>query len=271
MTHKILKSSILPYPGTLTDAQKAFAALVDAHIAELSTWHGHDVKARAEPPKRAKPEWRDFHKPPVVTAGLTNADKTAAHLHANKAATNRWAKAHTDWQKEMMARHEPYPRPAVHPDVDAAVKTTVNSDGSTTFSSDFEIVNDDPTPDAVLAEKKLALLQKIAEVETAALDRVQLPLGRRRLANMQETAIRNADLALWATITKGMAPEDIEKLDVDAALAKARDPVDTQHLADQESRRQAVDAIMQKGAQAMSDVEDLTLDNVDNYQVPDFG
>jgi hypothetical protein len=271
VTHKILKSSILPYPGPLETAQLAFSSLVNKHIDELRVWNEHDLKARAAPPLPAKPKWRDFHKAPVITAKMTEAEQQTANLSANKVATDRWAAAHNAWQKQMLERHEPYPRPVAHRDIDAAVAETINADGSTTFAPDFEIVNDDPSPESVLAEKKLTLLHKIAVAEAAALEKSQLPMGKRRSANLREAAINAADGALWLEIAKGMKPEEFEKFDRNSELAKRRDPADTQHLADQEARREAADAILHKAAQAMSDVEDLTLDNIDNYQLPDFG
>jgi hypothetical protein len=271
MTHKILKSALLPYPGSLDDAKRAFSALVNKQIEELRAWHAHDLKARATPPLPAKPVWRDFHKPAVITAKMTETEKTAAHFAANKRATDLWSKAHVVWDKERLERHEPYPPPGAHPDVEAAIKTTVNSDGSTSYEADFEIQDDDPTPESILADKKNALLHKIVEAETAALDRMQPPVGKRRAANLKEAAIRKADLARWTNQTKGMAPSDIAKLDYAVEVAKGRDPADTRFLADQQARAERTEALMHAAAQAMSDIEDLTLDNIDNYQLPDFG
>jgi hypothetical protein len=273
MTHKILKSSLLPYPGSLDDARNGLSSLVERFLAELRTWHDHDLKAKAlvDTTLRAKPEWRDFHKAPVLTHDMTDAQKNAALIKANTTATEKWMKATAAWQQEMLARHEPYPRPTVHPDIEASVKTVINADGSITYEPDYEIENDDPTPDQVLASKKSALIHKITVAENAALDLSQLPVGKRRAANLKENDIVSADGEIRKDIAKGLSPADALKVDFDAEVVKRRDPKDTQHLADQKARRDAVDAIMRKGAQAMSDVEDLTLDNIDNYQAPDFG
>jgi hypothetical protein len=63
---------------------------------------------------------------------------------------------------------------------------------------------------------------------------------------------------------------DRARIDIAKELKKSRDPKHTHHLEAQESIRAKVDRIVRAGAQAMSDVEDLTLDNIDNYQIPTF-
>jgi hypothetical protein len=177
------------------------------------------------------------------------------------------------WNAERLARHEPYPKPTAHPDIVAAVATKIGSDGIITYAPDFEIVNDDPTPEQVLAGKKEALLGAVHQAELNALNAVQPPVGKRRAANLLESDIRQADGRLSADLIADANAHPWKNIDisnVNVEVTKRRDAKHTQHLTDQESRRAKVDAIVRAVAQIMSDVEDLTVDNVDTFVIPNF-
>lgn len=223
MTHTIIKSALAPPPVSFDQAKQAFGNLVDAYLHELQTWHEHDIQVKAQQPMRVQPQPAD-------------------HGEAEDPAFAFW-KDFAAWQAEKLARYEPYPEPIAHPDIVAAVATTTGADGSITCMPDFEIVNDDPTPEQILAAKKAFLLQAVQQAEQDALKAVQLPLGKQRAADIRETDIRAKDNQAAA---------------------------DTQHLADQESRRAKVDAIVRAAAQIMSDVEDLTAANVDTFTIQNF-
>lgn len=223
MTHTIIKSAIAPQPVSFDQAKQAFGKLVDAYIHELQAWHEHDNQVKAQQPMRLQPQPAD-------------------HGEAEDPAFAFW-KDFAAWQTEKRARFEPYPAPIAHPDIVAAVKTDIAADGNVTYVPDFEIVNDDPTPEQILAAKKEALFHAVSQAEAVAIDAVQLPPGKRRHANIREADIRAKDHQAAA---------------------------DTQHLADQESRRAKVDAIARKAAQVMSDVEDLTVETVDAFSIPDL-
>jgi hypothetical protein len=146
-------------------------------------------------------------------------------------------------QKYQIAKrnnYAPFPRPTAHPYIEAAVREDAGK-----FVADFAIVNDDPTDDQVLRARKNALLIKIGEAESAATQLVLGPPGKRRLC-------------------------EFKTRDILQTKTKLRTPADVQHLADQASRQTKIDAIARAAAQAMSAVEDLTLDNVDGYQVPNL-
>jgi hypothetical protein len=144
-------------------------------------------------------------------------------------------------QKYQIAKrnhYTPFPRPTAHPYIEAAVREDAGK-----FVADFAIVNDDPTDDQVLRARKNALLIKIGEAESAATQLVLGPPGKRRLC-------------------------EFKTRDILQTKTKLRTPADVQHLADQASRQTKIDAIARAAAQAMSAVEDLTLDNVDDYPEP---
>jgi hypothetical protein len=250
MTHRILKSEFAPPPVSFDHAKQAFDKLVDTFIHELQTWHEHDIQVKALRPIRPQPQPYD-------------------HAEAEDPATAFW-KDIAAWQAEKLACHEPYPKPIAHPDIVAAVATNIGADGNITYVPDFEIVNDDPTPEQILREKKDALLGKIYHAEEAAKNLALPPIGKRRLMNLRENDIVLADSKFAKDLIDSTPDPDRARIDIAKELKKSRDPKHTHHLEAQESIRAKVDRIVRAGAQAMSDVEDLTLDNIDNYQIPTF-
>lgn len=190
-----------------------------------------------------------------------------------------------DWRKQesLVARdiankvsiedaHAPFPRPRSREEIEAAVNEN--------DEPDFEIVEDGPTPDQILQAKKYELLQKIAVAEQDAIAAASLPLGKRRAANLLESDILAADASRTAEIkppglTKKVlaavglvdmpAPEDVA-----AAVRTARPDEHNDHIDAQEDRRRRVDGIIRQASAMMSDVEDLTLDTIEKWQMPTF-
>lgn len=236
MTNKVIKSAIAA--AQLGD----FSAAVQKHIAALTVWAKHDAAVKAQAPLGPQPKWGDF-------AG--EKDQGKLYLTANE-----------KWQNANKARITPYPRDATHPLIEGAVKEVNGA-----FVSDFEIVNDDPTDAQVLRGKKDALLHKIYLAEQDATNAVMPPIGKRRLINMREADVLAADGALSATI----AAQTPKVPNVAAEVAKRRDAVSTKLLQDQAACGAKAAQISRNAAEAMSAVEDLTLDNIDNYQMPALG
>jgi hypothetical protein len=186
--------------------------------------------------------------------------------------------------------HMAYPRPSAHP----LVRDSVNESDV----ADYEIVDDGPTPEQILANKKVKLIAWIMAAEQAAI-RVVVPLGKERAWNLRLSDINQADAAARQKITSDIiqaasaaadkktggilsatavavglkkpvvvvAPKPI---DIEAAVVSARPAADTAFLADNTARQQKVDAIQRAAAQMMSDVEDLTATNIDSWKMPDF-
>jgi hypothetical protein len=287
MTHTILKSALAPPRVTYAAAVEAFGKLVATYIVELKAWHDHDVIVRTQKPLRPQPKWKDFAKDKKTQASLYLKDNSA-------------------WKAERMAHHDSYKPPAAHSDIMASVVTTVAKDGTATFVADFEVVNDDPTPADILAAKKSSLLQQVMQAQDAAQTAALLPVGKRRAADIREGDIRANDAkvtsdflkkqsddrnaafaayrAAYAEWTAACAALDPKAElpakpappsaatptpeDIAAQVAASRSPADAQLLQDQEARRTKIDSIARAAALAMSDIEDLTLDNVDAYQIP---
>lgn len=170
-------------------------------------------------------------------------------------------------------KHHPLKRPIAHPLVEAAVNER--------DEADFEIGDDGPTEDQILAARKYELLLQVTRLEQEALAAV-VPIGKRRLFNFRETDIRSADSELAQQLHSGdggilnaiaskvglvrkMSPDKVA-----AAVEEARPQEDTEHLEQQAARRARTEVIVRAAAQAMHDIEDLTTDTIGAWVAPDF-
>lgn len=177
-------------------------------------------------------------------------------------------KADQDANVEPAKRHVGYDRPMAHLTVAAAVNEN--------DAADYELIDDSPTPDQILVAKKIYLLNAVSVAEDTAITAILPSAGKRRLFDIREGDIRSADAARAATLKPGMlgaaasAIGLIKPIDVAAELAKGRDPEDTAHLAAQAERRGKTDLVRRAAAQMHSDIEDLTIDNVDAWVMPKF-
>lgn len=181
------------------------------------------------------------------------------------------ARVAEDEAKDVPAidRHMPFPRPLDHELVEAAVNEN--------DEMDFKIVDDGPTPDQVLREKKSQLLLAIARAENEALEAI-VPAGKRRLLNMRHNEIRAADAERATKIVDGRgkmakaasAVGLISAPDLEAEVAKVRPAEETEQLDRYAEREKKFAGIHRAAAQAAHDVEELTIDNVDDWKAPDF-
>ena len=225
MTNQILKSIIAPYPIWFDDAVASFGRLVEAHIEKLKIWDEHHAKVNSDLPRTERPAWENFY------------DK------ANP--KEEFEKAIVEWTNENTARHDPYPRDEAHPQIEASIKTTKNEDGSVSYEPDFEVINDDPTPEQILSTKKTELLQRTAEIEQATISAIQGPIGKQRSITIREASILNKK------------EED-------------RSEEDVSFLLEQNNKRSRAEAISIKVAEIMSEIEDLTLETIDTFEIPTF-
>lgn len=207
------------------------------------------------------------HKIPKSVAGSDFEVRVAAH-----------AKEIRDWKEQMakvksqandpkistidrwVSRH----KPTEHEHIMAAV----NDDGL----ADFVLVDDGPSPEQALEAKKNNLINLVTVAEQAAINAV-VPRGKVRMFNIREGDIREADRtrirpgladAVKAAVGINVQPK------TDDAIEKARPADDTKFLADQKNRREKVDAVIRAVANMLSDIDDLTIDNVDAWKMPDF-
>jgi hypothetical protein len=197
-----------------------------------------------------------------------------------------FAQAMRDWRAHMarveedrrngvegIDKHEPYQRPIASELVDSAIDEEGNPD--------YEIVDDDPTPEQVLMTKKAALFGEVARSEAAAAEKI-IPSAKRRLFNLQESAIYAADEKLAADLKKkkkgriakvwdAALGKDVDTVAVEAADLRAQRPAkDNAHLDAQAERRERLNALALLSAQAIADIQDLTADSIDDWKLPNF-
>lgn len=197
-----------------------------------------------------------------------------------------FAQAMRDWRAHMkrveadkkngvegIEKHEPYARPYAPELIDAAVDEEGNPD--------YEIVDDGPTPEQILIAKKSALFSEVLQAEAAAAEKI-VPSAKRRLFNLQESSIYEADTKLAADLKKkkkgriakvwdAALGKDVDAVVIEEKEIRAQRPAkDTAHLDAQAERREKLNALALKSAQAIADIQDLTADNVDDWKMPDF-
>lgn len=282
--------------------------------------------------------------PRSLLAGIPDFDVLAsAHAHNMRAWRAHMARVKADEVADPpippRERHAAYPQPSAHPLVAAAVDE--NDEVA------FEIIEDGPTPQQVLAARKAQLLREVSAAEHAAKSAVA-PIGKLRLFAMREDDIRRAEAEqakrlaaehssavealmadhaaaldsyvsgiseeqarhaervaaardkIAATPAPGMLsrtavalglkdPPDPVPLpvlappppppvppslppppDIAGLVAEARSSEDASHLEDQQRRRGRIAAIERAAAQAHHDIEDLTVETVDFWPMPDF-
>lgn len=230
MTLKILKSEIDAL-GIVN-----FPAAVEAQKSEIAAWESHmsRVATDAKLPDIPQPKFSEFaHMPDSV--------------HRHRAAIDVW-------RSNVATRHVPYPHPDAHPLITHAAK------------EGFEIIDDSPTPDQILAAKKMALLNQIARIESEMISGL-VPAGKVRANMLMETDIHKADAKRSEKLSEQIMADPDKR---EAALEKMRPAADTAHLKSQAIVRSKADAISRSTAKIMSDIEDLTAGNIDAWRMPNL-
>jgi hypothetical protein len=246
MTFKTTKSrNLILSDRGLFGTAATFEQAVTNHCAELNAWHERQEAVKAQPELPKRPDYFDFAK---------EEDPAAAF----NAAGIAWA--------ELRAKHlDPYPRPSAVVDVEAACRF----DGEK-FVSDYEVINDDPTAEQILRAKKDNLIAQVQIAENSAIDKTRLPPGKQRLVNMVLAQIADADDKIAKDIVSSATEEEKASLNLADEIAKRRSPEHTQQLAEVETREKRIHDIELQAAMALSDIEDLTTENVDGYVLPTF-
>jgi hypothetical protein len=272
MTHKISLTAMRSF-GFLD-----VAAAVAHQAEQMKQWRERKKIVDALELLPPRPEWSDFH--------------------ASTDPANDYGLAMAKWNELVRERPTLFPAPISHPDIMAAI----NEHGD----PDFELIDDTPkapTPDEVLAAKKNMLFRAVSDAENAALNKVTPP-AKRRLFQLQLADVQAADAARMQPIAKRQqetmtqyyaafaqlqqTPQDatvaatVKELEAELASlsAKLADPelvhagarpiADQKVLDESAARQKTSDAIARKAAQAHSDIEDLTLANVDAFEIPSF-
>jgi hypothetical protein len=182
------------------------------HKVLASTLHGRDFKREVSSFHHELTEWK-------------------RHETQAKIDDKRYA---DDPTLNPLARRRSFPHPNAHPDVMKAI----TEDGQI----DYEIVDDSPSAEEVLHQKKVRLFDEITRMENAAAHAV-LPIAKRRLQNLKKFDLLNE---------KEPSKDQLKELEkfqaTDEKLAR----------------------INRIGAQAQADIDDLTTKNIDKWLAPSF-
>jgi hypothetical protein len=140
--------------------------------------------------------------------------------------------------------------PQAPAEVDAAIRRTPREDDTTEFTADYEIVG------PPFETKKSRLFQRVSEAEGVAINGV-VPPGKVRAFQFREIDIRKAD----------QVRRDSEV----ASVTKSSRPAADQHFLDEQaSREDCRNEIMRHAAQLHSDIEDLTPETIDAWEMTPF-
>lgn len=216
-----------------------------------------------------------------------------AHIPDFAAAVQKHIDDMTAWRKHMANvgrdphSYEPYPAPQASPQIVSAIEPDGDS-----YVSNFVVFNDDPAPELVLRAKKNALLVRATQLEADAVVAVLAP-GKRRLYSMRHADIAASDSKVRQKVAQEANEKILEKLSkipekkrsdpvviadvyasgpneevLEAEVASRRSPEDAQFVNEQDARTQRYDALGRHFAQVMHDIEDLTVENVDDWKFP---
>lgn len=155
-------------------------------------------------------------------------------------------------------KHAAYPPPVA----DTLIVAVINDGGS------YTIHDDTPTSEERLVEQKEQFTQSLNTAQTEAMTKVVSP-AKRTINSHREQAIMAADVGRVKTIKSKLLNLMGYVIGKDQ-VENARSPEDAQFMIDQAARREKLHAIVIKGAQARSDIEDLTVDTVKSWKNPEF-
>lgn len=138
------------------------------------------------------------------------------------------------------------PRPMASPMVEAALKRVQVKGQPDNYEADYTIIDDTPPPPAPLnlEDKKVQLHYQLSLAETEIKNKI-MPLRKRRLSEMQY----------------GMAVSKKEE---------NRSPEEINTITSFLETNKKWSNVSLIAAQAESDIEDLTEDNIESWKLPDF-
>lgn len=175
----------------------------------------------------------------------------AAHAHELRHWREHMQRVEGDKKNpnlDPIDRHMPYPEPVPHP----LIASVFNDVGD----PDYELVDD--SPEEVLALKKAALSEKIVAAEREVIDEV-IPPGKQRafVTRMHDINAKAAVAREKRSLLKKMFGKEEEPAPEDAAF-----------LAEYAEKMDRIQAAHKVVAQALHDIDELSIENVDSYQLP---
>lgn len=176
------------------------------------------------------------------------------------------------WEADRDSRPTKYPFPESGPVQKALV------DPETGDIRPYEVVDDTPKPEQILAMKKNALFARLAEVEAQEQQKA-FPLAKRRLAEIlaREVMERDQNRVNDAVALLNKETANGEKLTRTAAdisspefTKNGRNEADRAFADDYEIKTAKIKRIERWIAEVQCDIEDLTLDTIDAWVMPAY-
>lgn len=244
MSHQILKSRL-----NLPDAH--LKLLVQSHADELTQWTENMrlyEEEQAAGPTPEEPQREQFED-----------DET-------------YTRAYVAHGEVLRNRRQRYPAPdAPHPEIDLAV----SRDGGE-FTPDYEVVDDRPPEPTELETLKAKYMRQVSEAEREALSALT-PAGKVRFNQIRLAKIFQTEgSARNALLVKRNVLKDsdfgAEALDdrIKEPADKDRSPEDRQFVEEQLALQEKQNLIQEKAASMLSDIEDMTEDNVRSWTLTPF-
>ena len=141
------------------------------------------------------------------------------------------------WHDEKSKRHQAYPAPHIP----SPFSDALDEDGNPCF----EIVDDSAkVAELKCADRKEKLAGEVTQIENDLISKI-IPPGKRRAFALLESKIHSID-------------------------EKDRSPDDATFIAEQAAAWSKIEKINQWAADLHSNIEDLTVDNVDGFEIPAF-
>lgn len=251
MTHRIFKSR-------LNIPEDQVKLRVNDHIRELEQWTENMrlYEEEQKTPPAEEPQRVQFD---------TDEEYTAAYVKHGET---------------LVQRRQKYPPPSAHPEIDEAVSRS-ERDGKKFFSPDYVVVDDLPpevSDNSELGRLKQVYLSRVAHAEQTAIHQL-IPPGKVRFHQLREHDILTQDLKrdndILGQISE-MEPEDKRLVGLKKSIQdpkrheRVRSKENTQFLNWFSNIRSKQSVIQRRAAEMMSEIEDLTEDNVHSWTLGSF-
>jgi hypothetical protein len=245
MTHTISMSRVIALGSK--DVQEDLNYYVEA----LQTWAEHHKRVRedAQKPLPREPKPEDFG----------NGDNEG------------FEKAYQAWSEQMENIHQPYPMDTHCEDFMKAVSI----DDQLNVTTDYQLVDDRPTPGDLLRQKKDVLINQIAGEENRRQSAILPPPGRVRHQLQQVLRVQSDDQRRRETFIKSLgdisampeeAQEEAQKKIASRALEEGRPDEDNKLYQAHHQQQAECTAIREEASSLMNEVEDLTEENIDAWK-----
>lgn len=182
------------------------------------------------------------------------ADEVKAWNHRNEMVEK------TKDYENVLERWTPCPAPSAH----ELIMKAVDAEGNISYTGEDDT---QALKEIEFSHKKMALFQIVSNAEASERAKI-VPPGKERLWRMQEEDVQIRDAKVIQTETK--KKKSIDPLKLRDIVDKKRTAGDKKHMVAQNERRETLRKIARWAAEQHADIEDLTMDTIDDWQMVPF-